>query len=159
MHRSCFGRSELLCRQLYFKLNPSLKFLSSFNSPRNFFSPSRGEIKMFLLIKSKIFFIFLNNSNRKRLCLFASWHLCVFTSKSRLAASLPSCLAAKNTHLSKRKSVGALPPPRRLFLNHFSFLTPSFSYLHHNYNKKTSLFQARSFLYEIYSFPYIIIFL
>ena len=76
MHRSCFGRSELLCRQLYFKLNPSLKFLSSFNSPRNFFSPSRGEIKMFLLIKSKIFFIFLNNSNRKRLCLFASWHLC-----------------------------------------------------------------------------------
>ena len=76
MHRSCFGRSELLCRQLYFKLSPSLKFLSSFNSPRNFFSPSRGEIKMFLLIKSKIFFIFLNNSNRKRFCLFASWHLC-----------------------------------------------------------------------------------
>ena len=153
MHRSCFGRSELLFRQLYFKLYPSLKFLSSQNSLRIFFSPSRDEIKMFLLIKSKIFFIFLNNSNRKRLCLFVSSHLCFF------ASSLPSCLAAKNTHLSKRKIVGVLPPPRRLFSYHFSFLNSSFSYLHHNYNKKTSLFQARSFLYEIYSFPYIIIFL
>ena len=76
MHSSCFGRSELLSRQILFKLNPSLKFLSSHNSLRNFFSPSRGEIKMFLLIKPKIFFIFLNNSNRKRLCLFASSHLC-----------------------------------------------------------------------------------
>ena len=72
IHRCCFGRSELLFQQLCLKLYPSLKFLSSFNSPRNFFSPSRGEIKMFRLIKSKIFFIFLNNSNRKRLCLFAS---------------------------------------------------------------------------------------
>ena len=30
--------------QLYFKLSPSLKFLNSYNSLRNFFSPSRGEI-------------------------------------------------------------------------------------------------------------------
>ena len=82
----------------------------------NFFSLSRGEIKMFLLIKSKIFFIFLNNSNRKRLCLFAS--------KSHLASSLPSCLAAKNPHLSKRKSVGALPPPRRLFSIFLTYYSP-----------------------------------
>ena len=90
----------------------------------NFFSPSRDGIKMFLLIKSKIFFIFLNNSNRKRLCLFASSHLCVFASKSHLASSLPSCLAAKNPHLSKRKSVGALPPPRRLFSIFLTYYSP-----------------------------------
>ena len=73
------ARSEFL----YF-LYPSLKFLSSHNSLRNFFSPSRGEIKMFRLTKLKISTIFLNKSNflnPKRLCLFAS--------------SLPSCLAAK----------------------------------------------------------------
>ena len=99
MHRSCFGRSELLCRQLYFKLYPSLKFLSSFNSLRNFFSPSRGEIKMFLLIKSKIFFIFLNNSNRKRFCLFASWHLCF----------------SKQAPPKYFKYSSWLPPPRWLF--------------------------------------------
>ena len=119
MHRSCFGRSELLFRQLYFKLYPSLKFLSSQNSLRIFFSPSRGEIKMFRLTKLKISTIFLNKPNflnRKRLCLFTSSLLCVFASKSRLAASLPSCLAAKNSHLSKRSRIGALPPPRRLFL-------------------------------------------
>ena len=75
MHRSCFGRSELRFRQLYFKLNPSLKFLSSFNSLRNFFSPSRGEIKKFSKFKLKIFSIILNNSNLKRLCLCASSHL------------------------------------------------------------------------------------
>ena len=50
--------------------------LSSPNSLRNLISPSKGEIKMFRLIKSKIFFIFLNNSNLKRLCLFASSQLC-----------------------------------------------------------------------------------
>ena len=58
--------------QLYFKLYPSLKFLSSFNSLRIFFSPSRGEIKKFRKFKLKNLSIFLNNSNRKRLCLFAS---------------------------------------------------------------------------------------
>ena len=89
MHRSCFGRSELLCRQLYFKLNPSLKFLSSFNSPRNFFSSSRGETKMFLLIKPKIFFIFLNNSNRKR---FASLHLGIFASQNKHHQSILTTL-------------------------------------------------------------------
>ena len=47
---------------LYF-LYPSLKFLSSHNSLRNFFSPSRGEIKMFRLTKLKISTIFLNKSN------------------------------------------------------------------------------------------------
>ncbi len=76
MHRSCFGRSALLCRQIYFKLYPSLKFLSSHNSLRNFFSPSRGEIKMFRLTKLKISTIFLNKPNflnRKRLCLFVFW--------------------------------------------------------------------------------------
>ena len=87
--------------QLYFKLYPSLKFLSSHNSLRNFFSPSRGEIKMFLLIKPKIFFIFLNNSNRKRLCFFASSHLCVSNQTP------PKCF----------KDLSWLPPPRRLFLN------------------------------------------
>ena len=59
---------------LYF-LYPSLKFLSSHNSLRNFFSPSRGEIKIFRLTKLKISTIFLNKPNflnRKRLCFFAS---------------------------------------------------------------------------------------
>ena len=63
--------------QLYFKLYPSLKFLSSFNSLRIFFSPSRGEIKKFRKFKLKNLSIFLNNSNRKRLYLFASSHLCI----------------------------------------------------------------------------------
>ena len=109
MPRNCFGRSELLFRELYFKLYPSLKFLSSHNSPRNFFSPSRGEIKMFRLIKSKIFFIFLNNSNRKRLCLFASSPLCIFKQRTPKHFTNSSWL----------------PPPRRLFLNQiFSYFSP-----------------------------------
>ena len=131
MHRSCFGRSELLFRQLYFKLYPSLKFLSSHNLLRNFFSPSRGEIKMFRKFKLKNLSIFLNNSNLKRLCLFTSSLLCVFASKSHLASSLPSCLAAKNSHLSKRSRIGALPPPRRLFLyqthSSYKFLSNNFT--------------------------------
>ena len=59
---------------LYF-LYPSQKFLSSHNSLRNFFSPSRGESKIFRLTKLKISTIFLNKPNflnRKRLCFFAS---------------------------------------------------------------------------------------
>ena len=115
------ARSEVL----YF-LYPSLKFLSSQNLPRNFFSPSRGESKMFRLTKLKISTIFLNKSNflnHKRLCFFASSHLFVFTSKSRLASSLPSCLAAKNPHLSKRNSVDALPPPRRQVLAQIQYFS------------------------------------
>ena len=49
--------------------------LSSHNSLRNFFSPSRGEIKMFRLTKLKILknFLFKSNFlNLKRLCLLAS---------------------------------------------------------------------------------------
>ncbi len=56
-------------------LYPSLKFLSSHNSLRNFFSPSRGESRKFRLTKLKISTIFLNKSNfinSNRLCLFAS---------------------------------------------------------------------------------------
>ena len=99
MHRNCFGRSELLFRQLRFKLTPSLKFLSSFNSPRNFFSPSRGEIKKFREFKLKNVSIFFNNSNLKRLCLCASSHLC-FSKQTP-----PKCF----------KDSSWLPPPRRLF--------------------------------------------
>ena len=111
IHRSCFGRSELLYRQLRLKLNPSLKFLSSHNSLRNFFSPSRDEIKMFLLIKPKIFFIFLNNSNRKRFCLFASWHLCF----------------SKQAPPKYFNNSSWLPPPRWLFSNQiFSYFRPFF---------------------------------
>ena len=138
IHCNCFGRSELRFRQLCFKLNPSLKFLSSFNSLRNFFSPSRGEIKMFRLNKLKISTNFLYKSkspNLKRLCLFASSLLCVFASKSHLASSLPSCLAAKNTHLSKRKSVGTLPPPDGSFHIKFSHKNLSIPNLYSNYNK------------------------
>ena len=154
---------------LYF-LYPSLKFLSSHNSPRNFFSPSRGESKMFRLTKLKISTIFLNKSNflnRKRLCFFASKsalldltplsislprreelclasksvmdfassYLCVFTSKSRLAASLPSCLAASDTDLAsahlclsnKRPprllQAKRLPPPRRQVLAQIQYFS------------------------------------
>ena len=99
MYRSCFGRSELLFRQLRFKLNPSLKFLSSFNSLRNFFSPSRGEIKKFRKFKLKNLSIFLNNSNRKRFCLFASWHLCF----------------SKQAPPKYFNNSSWLPPPRWLF--------------------------------------------
>ncbi len=84
IHRNCFGRTELLFRQLFFKLSPSLKFLSSHNSLRNFFSPSRGEIKMFRKFKLKNLSIFLNNSNLKRPYLFASWHLCISTHATKV---------------------------------------------------------------------------
>ena len=145
MHRSCFGRSELLFRQLYFKLYPSLKFLSSHNSLRNFFSPSRGESRKFRLTKLKISTIFLNKSNflnSKRLCIFASSHLFVFTSKSRLAASLPSCLATKNSHLSKRRSGDALPPPRRHFSSQIQLLSALLENSYPHFNIFFRAFQA-----------------
>ena len=104
------ARSEYL----YF-LYPSLKFLSSHNLLRNFFSPSRGENKILHLAASLLSCLAASDTD------FASSHLCIFTSKSALldstplsislprreelclasklclAASLPSCLAASNT--------------------------------------------------------------
>ena len=59
---------------LYF-LYPSLKFLSSHNSLRNFFSPSRGEIKILHLAASLPSFLAASDTD--------------FTSKSALLDSTP----------------------------------------------------------------------
>ena len=76
--RTIVARSEYL----YF-LYPSLKFLSSHNSLRNFFSPSRGEIKILRLAASLLSCLAASNTD------FASAHLCIFTSKSALLDSTP----------------------------------------------------------------------
>ena len=72
------ARSEVL----YF-LYPSLKFLSSHNSLRNFFSPSRGEIKILHLAASLLSCLAASDMD------FASLLLCVFASKSALLDSPP----------------------------------------------------------------------
>ena len=116
--------------QLYFKLSPSLKFLSSHNSLRNFFSPSRGEIKMFRKFKLKNLSTFLNNSKRKRLCLLASLPLCVLKEPALKPFTNPSWL----------------PPPREA-LHPSTILT-----IYSNFSTNLSLILYTLYNYKIFSY-------